>query len=176
MFAKPNPLQPVVVYFSRCQCTVVGAHAPLFYVSLSLAHGGPAPASSQVGDSGANKQVHGIQQAQVQDHQPPGRRNRKFLESAPLIQTILHGWGLSKYPLNKRWHWQDFSTRDPGLLVLPSLRIGSLSAHLLISIFTFHYAPALPPHLLPSPFSPPLKNTFLSGTENKLRLWVVMLI
>lgn len=45
----------------------------------------------------------GTQQAQVQDHQSRGRRNRKYMESAPLIQTIWHSWGLSKHPINKRW-------------------------------------------------------------------------
>lgn len=82
--------------------------------------------------------------------------------------------GLSKCPMNKDLQLAGTLNQRPRCCFLKFLCI---SVHLfLISSFTFHYLVPLFFFILhPPPLAFP-ENTFLSGTENKLRLWVVMLI
>ena len=128
------------------------------------------------GTVGPMSRCFGLQQAQVQGHQSRGRRNCKYLESAPLIQTI----SPPNIPQIKNGSWQDFSTKAQVQLFLPITSplqcICPSFSYLYFYISLSSCALTLSPPLPSLPFSPSLKNTFLSGTENKLRLWVVMLI
>lgn len=139
-------------YFSECKRAVACVRALLLYVPPALSTWKPSPTSSpKLGTVGPMSRCFGIQHAQVLDHQSPGRRNHKYLESAPLTHTISHSWGLSKYPVNKRWQLAGFNPKTMHRPFSLSLHFYSVSVHLfLISIFTFHYPPALSPSLLPS--------------------------
>lgn len=103
------------------------------------------------------------------------KKELQILESAPLIQTLLHELGSLQIPINKKWQLAGLFNQRPCTAPSPHHLTFAVYLSIFLSLF-LHFIILLLSLCTPpsSPFS--LKNTFLSGTENKLRLWVVMLI
>ena len=106
---KSPPFHPHHCLFLWYKFTVACVHAVVLCVppSLQLVETQPRPLP-KLGTVGPMSRCFGLQQAQVQGHQSRGRRNCKYLESAPLIQTI----SPPNIPQIKNGSWQDFSTKD----------------------------------------------------------------
>lgn len=82
------------------------------------------------------------------------KKELQILQSAPLIQTVLHSWGLSKYPINKKWQLAGFSNQRPCTALSPH----HLTSAVYLSIFflsLFLHFIILLLSLPPTPFSPP---------------------
>lgn len=85
------------------------------------------------------------------------KKGLQLLESAPLIQTVLHSWGLSKYPINKKWQLAGFSNQRPRTALSPlhltsaaylSIFLLSLFLHFIILLLSLPPTPVFSP-LLP---------------------------
>lgn len=151
----------------------------LYGSPLPRACGNPAPISSQTGDSGAGKQV-----LWNTESSGAGRQISRWVESQIPGKRSPHSNNCPELRSRQRAHKSKMAAgriSQPGTMCSLSPHHFTSTGYLSIFFLSLflHFIILLcsrSPSSCSSPFSPSLKNTFLSGTENKLRLWVVMLI